>query len=670
LLETIAGEDPKNINAFRRHEDRAPPHLPLPPTLPYQPTSTPFRRHLQILEESLLSSSAEPSWEIFEALHEDLRRNHLPPDTLRAMLGKQVEGIAGAGKNQAWQWKKVAEILEILDGCGVLARAEDLERIIIAGIDEQGRRTAGKYLKADQLQSIWNSLVAIRSSHLHSISLSARERWLLFCISRAKRQRMGNHRGEIHHDLQSELRSEWRRLAPQGFFRGLAVSEQLLQAFHGDYLAHVKDIIETLRVVHQHGGTVPLDAVRFVWGNHLRKRVTSFEPPDPDVYRIIAATLSTDTPAPGSFDVLSRDALQQAISQVTGNVQETALSLFLPSDKITIHTDESRSFEQALHTTRRRIKHIPTQPTESQTPSVVNSLGFGALVVKASVVEGVDVPESVVTVIFRGFKYLPRRIRTDERYAARLTSALVLLVQALRQQDRTLKRWMGVWPVMLDAIAGYSTDRHGRVALQQTMFLYRLMRRRNLPEHGACLAGFRNDLFHKVLDFPWLALELYMDGVGHATEDAATTRAALVFRIATMSNQKHLRRIRNTIDGYITGEKSSTVRGIVRDAIGTCESPAHALSLYEMIKERDSSAEALSQLLAKMQELGDIGQQQQAVCLVEDAYSKGIRLEKDGLEMLVGLLDGQESEVDMKRRVEDVEEALRSQKRLFVGQGA
>lgn len=670
MLETIAGEDPKKLNAFRRHEDRPPPHLPLPPTLPYQPTSTPFRRHLQILEESLLSSSAEPSWEIFEALHEDLRRSHLPPGTLRAMLGKQVEGIAGAGKNQAWQWKKVAEILEILDGCGVLARAEDLERIIIAGIDEQGKRTAGKYLKADQLQSIWNSLVAIRAGQLHTINLVARERWLLFRTSRAKRQRMGNNRGEIHHDLQSELRSEWRRLASQGLFKGLAVSEQLLKAFRGDYLAHVKDIIETLRVVHQHGGTVPLDAVRFVWGNHLHERVTSFEPPDPAAYHFVAESLSTNAPTPGSFDALSRDALQQAISHVTGNVQETALSLYLPSDKSTTLSEESRSFDQALDTARRRIKHIPTQPTESQTPAVVTSLGFGALLVKASVANGVDVPDSVVTVLFRGFKHLPSRIRTDERYATRLTSALVLLVQALRQQDRTLKRWIGVWPVMLDAIAGYSTDRHVRDALQQTMFLYRLMRRRKLPEHGACLAGFRNDLLRKVLDFPWLALELYLDGVGHATEDAATTRAAMVFRIATMSNQKHLGRLRNTIDGYITGEKSSTVLGVIRDAIGTCESPEHALSLYELVKDRDSSAEALSQLLAKMKEIGDIGQQQQAVCLVEDAYSKGIQLERDGLEMLVGLLDGQESEVDMKRRVEDVEEALKSKKRLFVGQGA
>lgn len=670
LLDTIAGEDPRKANAFRRHEDRAPPHLPLPPTLPYQPTSTPFRRHLQILEESLLSSSAEPSWEIFTALHEDLRRRHLPPDTLRALLGKQVEGISSTGRNQARQWKKIREILEILDECSVLARPEDLERIVVAGIDEQGKRTAGKYLKTDQVHAIWNSLVTIHANRLHNISLSARERWLHFGLSRSKTYRAGTNRGEIHHDVQSELRAEWLRLASQGFFKGMTISRQLLQAFHGDYLAHVKDILETLRVIHENAGMVPLDAVRFVWGNHLEDRITTFELPDPEVYRFLAETLGTETTTPRSFDALSRDALQHAITQVTGNCETTALSLYLPFDKVAVDSDGSCSFEEAFHTTRRRIKQLPTQPTESQTPTAVTSLGFGALLIKDAVGKGVDIPENLVVVMARGFKYLPTRIRTDERYASRLHSALLLLFQSLRRQDKSLKRWIAAWPIMLDAIAGYSTDSNGRNMLPQTMVLYRQMRKQKLPEHLDCLSAFREDFSRKVLDCPWLALELYADAIASGAEENPATRAAIVFRIATLNNSGHLRRLRTEVTRHRGRDPNSTVLGILHGAISTCESPEHALLLYEMLKDSDAVGKALELLLAKMQELGDYGQRQRAVSFVEDAHSKGICLSRDGLETLVGLLDGQTAEADVNRRVEVVEDALRTNKRLFVAQGS
>lgn len=668
LLETIAGEDPKKANTFRRHEDRAPPHLPLPPTLPYQPTSTPFRRHLQILEESLLSSSAEPSWEIFTALHEDLRRRHLPPDTLRAILAKQVDGISVGGRSQGRQWKKVREVLEILDECGVLGRPEDLERIIIAGINEQGKRTAGKYLKANQVHAVWNSLVAIHAHRLHNISLPARERWLLFRLSSSKNQRVETNRGEIHHDVQSELRAEWRRLASQGFSKGITISRQILQAFAGDYLSHVKDILETLRIIQQNAGMVPLDAVRFVWGNHLEDRITTFEPPDPEVYRFLAETLGTETTTPRSFDALSRDALHHAITQVTGNCEMTALSLYLPLDKVAVVSGPSCSFEEAFHTIRRRIKQLPTQPTESQTPAAVTSLGFGVLLIKDAVDKGVDIPESLVTVISRGFKYLPPRIRTGERYAPRLHSALLLLFQSLRRQDKSLKRWITAWPLMLDTIAGYSTDSNGRNTLTQTMIFYRQMRKSNLSEHLDCLSAFREDVTRKVLDYPWLALELYSDAIASGAEDNPATRAAIVFRIATMNRSSHLRRLRTEVDRHQGRDPNSTVLGILYDAISTCESPEHALLLYELLKDSAAAAKALELLLNKMQEVGDCGQRQRAVSLVEDAYSKGICLSRDGLETLVGLLDGQAQEGDVNLRVAGVEEALRTNTRLFVAQ--
>ena len=90
--------------------------------------------------------------------------------------------------------------------------------------------------------------------------------------------------------------------------------------------------------------------------------------------------------------------------------------------------------------------------------------------------------------------------------------------------------------------------------------------------------------------------------------------------------------------------------------------------LYELLKDSAAAAKALELLLNKMQEVGDCGQRQRAVSLVEDAYSKGICPSRDGLETLVGLLDGQAQEGDVNLRVAGVEEALRTNTRLFVAQ--
>lgn len=67
------------------------PHLPLPPPLPYSPDSQPFLRHLQILSLALLSSDADESWGIYQALHPDLR-SAVPDDVFVSLIGTQLKG--------------------------------------------------------------------------------------------------------------------------------------------------------------------------------------------------------------------------------------------------------------------------------------------------------------------------------------------------------------------------------------------------------------------------------------------------------------------------------------------------------------------------------------------------------------------------------------------------
>lgn len=69
---------------------RTVPHLPLPPRLPYSPTSSPFLRHVAILQESLTSPDNDSSWQIFDSLDLSLHQ-HIPIDLLQQILCHQLQ---------------------------------------------------------------------------------------------------------------------------------------------------------------------------------------------------------------------------------------------------------------------------------------------------------------------------------------------------------------------------------------------------------------------------------------------------------------------------------------------------------------------------------------------------------------------------------------------------
>jgi hypothetical protein len=73
-----------------RIQSQAPPHLPLPPPLPYSRSSAPFLRHLQILHQSTLSSTSAHSWVVFEGLHPDLH-DAIPEGLLLDLIRHQCQ---------------------------------------------------------------------------------------------------------------------------------------------------------------------------------------------------------------------------------------------------------------------------------------------------------------------------------------------------------------------------------------------------------------------------------------------------------------------------------------------------------------------------------------------------------------------------------------------------
>ncbi|WOO77933.1 uncharacterized protein LOC62_01G001487 [Vanrija pseudolonga] len=87
------------------------PHLPLPPPLPYSPDSQPFLRHLQILSLALLSSDADESWGIYQALHPDLR-SAVPDDVFVSLFGTQLKGSGN-------RLPQLVELVSLANSCGM-----------------------------------------------------------------------------------------------------------------------------------------------------------------------------------------------------------------------------------------------------------------------------------------------------------------------------------------------------------------------------------------------------------------------------------------------------------------------------------------------------------------------------------------------------------------------
>lgn len=669
VIDTISGIETEKDNSFRRHEDRPPPHLPLPPTLPYQPTSTPFRRHLQVLEESLLSSSPEPSWEIFTAIHEDLRRQHVPADTLRSVLAKQVNGLSHTDNKRKARWRKLHDVLTIMEENGICGRSEDLDNIIVAAIDDQGRRVTSHQFSIGRIGTVWADLASIHGESLQNISLRARERWLLFRMSQLRsepRRTCGTDNEKF-----DKMRNEWHRLASKGFFRGFNVSDTYLQGFRTEYQEHVREILEMLRAVYDNFGIIPLDTLRYVWQNHLEARVRVFEPPEPQLYRFMEdISTARQTTAGGSFDAALQESLALATEELTGNVPVTALSLYLPSGKMMEESASdqisSSNLQRALDLTRRRLKHISRHPAEAQSSSIVNTLGFAALLVESAVAKGVSVSDSFVLAACRAFKYLPTKIRADPRYASRLHSALLLLCRSLRRQDNSLKQWTTVWPDMLEAISSYAGRSGKRDLLSQTIVIYRQMRSRNDPAHLETLSTFRKDFARSIIDIPWVSLELYADAVASGCAEDPDVRDLIVQRISTINKLGSLRRLRASIARDQSAIKASITISIIEDAISICKTAERALKLYDVLEEtqynRGKTANALGLLLEKVIQLGDPEQRQQAIGKVEEAYRRGER-PRNVLEMFAELVEGEKEEAEVASRLKALEAGLIEGKR-------
>lgn len=161
--------------------------LPLPPRLPYSPTSHPFRRHLEILSLSTLSDSPDESWRIYLSLHPSLRR-YIPDSQFRSLLSHQLSNDQPRAR-----WIRSKELIEFGQKCGLEIETLGI-RIVLdawkAGLAYMGdTEMEGEPRK--MLDHLWASLFILKKGNMSNINIKTRRIWLEYHLSNVEGWRKG-----------------------------------------------------------------------------------------------------------------------------------------------------------------------------------------------------------------------------------------------------------------------------------------------------------------------------------------------------------------------------------------------------------------------------------------------------------------------------------------------
>lgn len=158
--------------------------LPLPPPLPYSPDSIPFRRHLDILQQSLTTHPDE-SWLVYQSLHPSLKR-YIPNRTYVALISQQsnlkdlesaltrVEELLGFAEECGMQWEELGETI--------------LRQILRLGTDCAAKvsRETGRMFDISTLRQVWGTICRLYRNDLGRVPSDARRTWFdcLFVLAR------------------------------------------------------------------------------------------------------------------------------------------------------------------------------------------------------------------------------------------------------------------------------------------------------------------------------------------------------------------------------------------------------------------------------------------------------------------------------------------------------
>lgn len=150
------------------------PHLPLPPPLPWSPTSHQFLRHLQILSLALMGHDAEESWRIYEALYPELRQA-IPDDVFVSLVAHQASGESDERRS------RLLDLLSVARSCGMepqRLKRETILEILKAIMTAQPHDESWTPEAHKSLDWIWRAFLSREEGALRRSPLRMRQQWL------------------------------------------------------------------------------------------------------------------------------------------------------------------------------------------------------------------------------------------------------------------------------------------------------------------------------------------------------------------------------------------------------------------------------------------------------------------------------------------------------------
>lgn len=128
---------------------------------------------MQILSLALLSTHAEESWSIYEALHPDLRPA-IPDDIFTSLMSRQLNADKKLKRERLVELANLARVCEMDPSrLGITAIKDILKAMFVVRPDD--RTWASNYVTLDWL---WDALVGLVNEDFRRVSMKMRQNWL------------------------------------------------------------------------------------------------------------------------------------------------------------------------------------------------------------------------------------------------------------------------------------------------------------------------------------------------------------------------------------------------------------------------------------------------------------------------------------------------------------
>ncbi|KAH8089377.1 hypothetical protein HD553DRAFT_305925 [Filobasidium floriforme] len=560
----------------RKEENPPPPHLPLPPPLPYSPTSNPFLRHVQILDQSILSRSPDHSWEIFCGLHPDLY-SALPLGTVSNLLRCQSQE-----SRRPRRFIRLRQLLGIIREHKIRLRTSQLEQAVGVLIEAAQDKMDNEEIFETTIRLLCDST----GGRPEKVDPAVRQAW----FEKAYRwQQLQVAKDEPRRAKQQRSILEWiRTQADKGYLRGLTLrAEYMLPRGRLPLIGQVLEpALDFCAYLLQHDLAHVVEASGTMIEVHLMGRAGSANMRVKAGNRGIEGFVRSVHEA--GMGEVADSICRRSLAAVTGGVPEVASLFEIPSRLIS--TDIKQDLAQAQKTLQRCLARRSAYNHDHLGP-VREVLAVSSLVIDRIVASRALLEHSFARSLFRLIMDGPFDVGLDRGYVDIKKAVL----HAFRRLSTTDNLTRLPEPIQGDALRALLRFSSRRSDVDLFGHVYRQMvPRHSLPrswkwspeshEQFTQLIGSALDKRKPVA--VTLAVELYVHWLSNGLppfRPSVTKR--LVHALSRLEDENPARRLLALHRGSPGGQARSIVVDLVRQAIADTKSEGVSSVYAEMIVE-------------------------------------------------------------------------------------